>query len=401
MAVSQIWGVKSSPVETLKYIARFDKSDDGALVFSSLCSNDPKLANLQMTAHRRRYSKDKGILLHHGFVSFKKNEISKEKAYEFAQAFMENHFKGYQYFGSVHVDAEHVHFNFAVNAVGLNGMKYYGNKMGVIEMRAEVDRCCEEFRLSVVIPKGKGMSYKEWLESKRNNSWKVVIKSDIDTAIQIADSFEHFLEIMRSDGYYVKHGENVKHILFKKKGMERGSRGKTLGAEYTEQAIKDRIRFKEFNFIPLSEFRKPGKKLKPIEKELMRMYYRRPTLTNNVAMGIHLLNAYMTGERYKIMRYTPAKKKKIHMKYNSEIQKLEQQIRFCHQNNIKSREDLDQQIEDIRQQIILNASSNLSNKLEEYYALEESLDKIRDRNIIDKVQREVEKDEAVPEKKER
>ncbi|MDD4565851.1 MAG: relaxase/mobilization nuclease domain-containing protein [Eubacteriales bacterium] len=398
MAVSGISDVHVTPGKTLSYVGRPDKSEDGTLVFSSLCSNDPKLAHIQMKAHRKRFGKDKGVLLHHGYVSFKKDEISKEKAYEFAQEFMKRHYSDYQYFGSVHVDTDKIHFNFTINSVGLDGKKYSRNMKRIRELRAEVDRCCEEYNLSVVIPKGMGMSYKEWMEQKKNNSWKSIIKSDIDEAILKADSFEHFLALMRDEGYYVKHGSNVKHILFKKKGMQRGSRGKTLGDEYTEQAIKDRIKFKEFNFTPGSSLRKPRRRMKLVERELMSLYYRRPTLATNVAIGIYLLNAYVTGERYRIMRYSPPKKNKISSIYNVEVKKLAAQLRFCHEHGIRTREDLESQIADLEKQIQPNNSAKQKELLAEYYALKESLEEIRDRNIIEKIQREVEKEKHTPEK---
>ena len=402
MAISQIWGVKTSPGETLKYIARLEKSEDGSLVFSSLCSNDPKLAALQMKAYRQRFGKDSGILLHHGFVSFKRDEVSKEKAYEFAQEFMKRHFGDYQYFGSIHVDTNHIHFNFAINAVALDGKKYHGNKDGVREMRAEVDRCCEEYNLSVVVPKGQGMSYKEWMEKQKGNDWRTIIRSDIDNAIGMADSFEDFVKILQGEGYYIKHGSNVKHIVFKKEGMKnKGWRGRNLGEAYTEEAIKERIKFKEFDFAPSSGLRKPRRKMKPIAREMMRMYYRRPSMATNFAIGIHLLKSYMSGERNKILRYSPPKKHKIQSLYNAEIQKLTRQIRFCHDNGIRSRQDLEKRIEELNQEIRDGNAGELQSKLSAYYELRESLDNIRERNIAEHLKQEAERDERVSERQER
>ena len=64
----------------------------------------------------------------------------------------------------------------------------------------------------------------------------------MDRVIQKAINWEHFLKIMEQYGYEIKFG---KYIAFKQKNQQRFTRAKTIGANYTEEKIKDRIINKE------------------------------------------------------------------------------------------------------------------------------------------------------------
>ena len=64
----------------------------------------------------------------------------------------------------------------------------------------------------------------------------------MDRVIQKAINWEHFLKIMEQYGYEIKFG---KHIAFKQKNQHRFTRAKTIGTNYTEEKIKERIRNKD------------------------------------------------------------------------------------------------------------------------------------------------------------
>ena len=51
-------------------------------------------------------------------------------------------------------------------------------------------------------------------------------------------NWAEFIQKMTELGYEIKHG---KHIAFKQKGKERFTRSRTIGADYTEDRIKERI----------------------------------------------------------------------------------------------------------------------------------------------------------------
>lgn len=113
------------------------------------------------------------------------------------------------------------------------------------------DELCSEHQLSVISPTNqRGKKYKEWLADSNGSSWKAMLKNDIDEAIQTANTYEDFLDLIRAKGYEVK-GENfdeydLKYIAFRPLDRDRFTRGsvRSLGTEYTRERIKERIEAK-------------------------------------------------------------------------------------------------------------------------------------------------------------
>ena len=130
----------------------------------------------------------------------------------------------------------HIIFN-AVNYVDFHA--YRSNKKTYREMRHLSDEICAEHGLSVIPPsEGKGMDYKEYTEAKRGTSWKQKLKQTIDRCVITAKDYDEFLKLMQDAGYEIK---TVKYISFRAEGQERFARAKTIGDNYTEDRIKERI----------------------------------------------------------------------------------------------------------------------------------------------------------------
>ena len=110
---------------------------------------------------------------------------------------------------------------------------YYG-------IRNMSDKLCRENGLSVVVPgKGsKGKSYAEYQAEKTGTSWKGKLKTALDALIPQVSSFEELLQRLQAAGYEIKPG---KYVSCRAPGQERFTRLKTLGADYTEEAIRERI----------------------------------------------------------------------------------------------------------------------------------------------------------------
>ena len=108
------------------------------------------------------------------------------------------------------------------------------------ELRQLSDEICKEHGLSVIPPsQNKGMDYKEYTEAKRGTSWKQKLKQTIDRLVITAKNYDDFLRLMQEAGYEIKTG---KYISFRAEGQERFTRSKTIGENYTEERIKERIR---------------------------------------------------------------------------------------------------------------------------------------------------------------
>ena len=102
------------------------------------------------------------------------------------------------------------------------------------------DKLCREHGLSVVVPNrgSKGKSYAEYQAEKTGTSWKGKLKIAVDALIPQVSSFEELLSRLQAAGYETKPG---KYISCRAPGQERFTRLKTLGADYTEEAIRERI----------------------------------------------------------------------------------------------------------------------------------------------------------------
>ena len=64
------------------------------------------------------------------------------------------------------------------------------------------------------------------------------LQFDIDRMIKQSKSWKEFLKKMVELGYEIKYG---KHIAFKHKDKERFTRAKTIGEDYIEDRLKERI----------------------------------------------------------------------------------------------------------------------------------------------------------------
>jgi hypothetical protein len=86
--------------------------------------------------------------------------------------------------------------------------------------------------------RGRGVSYAEYAADQAGGSFKSKLKAAVDALIPQAKDFNDFLKRLEERGYEIKRG---KYISVRAPGRERFTRTKTLGADYTEDAITKRI----------------------------------------------------------------------------------------------------------------------------------------------------------------
>ena len=181
-------------------------------------------------------------LAFHLIQSFEPGEVDCEKAHTIGKQLADAVTKGqHEYVLTTHIDKGHIHNHIifcAVNFVDYH--KYNSNKRSYYGIRNISDKLCRENGLSVVIPgKGsKGKSYAEYQAEKTGTSWKGKLKIAVDTLIPQVASFEELLQRLQAAGYEIKPG---KYVSCRAPGQERFTRLKTLGADYTEEAVRERI----------------------------------------------------------------------------------------------------------------------------------------------------------------
>ena len=240
MAVTKIKPVKSTLKKALDYIQNPDKTDGKMLVSSFGCS--PETADIEFEFTIAQALNRGNNLAHHLIQSFEPGEVDYQKAHEIGKQLADAVTKGqYEYVLTTHIDKGHVHNHIifcAVNFVDYH--KYNSNKRSYYGIRNMSDRLCRENGLSVVAPQkgGKGKSYAEYLADKTGTSWKGKLKIAVDALIPQVSSFEELLSRLQAAGHEIKPG---KYVSCRAPGQERFTRLKTLGADYTEEAIRERI----------------------------------------------------------------------------------------------------------------------------------------------------------------
>ena len=251
--------IKTSLKNSLKYILNPSKNEEGLLVSGSNCPINGSLAYKIMEKTKEEYNKKDKIQGIHFIQSFRPEEnITPQTAHEVGRKWADKFLNSYEYLLSTHKDKGHIHNHIIINSVSFEtGKKYLKNDRELREIRKLSDEVCREYGLDIIEPKkeNRNKSYKEWKSHKENISWKDKIKIDINETIEESKTYEDFLEKMKSRGYELKYG-NSKYNTFKHKEMGRSIRGKTLGEDYTEKKIKDRIEeFKRSKLIYLSKYR--------------------------------------------------------------------------------------------------------------------------------------------------
>ena len=239
MAVTEIHAVKSTLNKALDYIMNPKKTDDTLLVDGYHCA--PETAVLQFNLTKKNFGKENGILGFHVIQSFSPGEVNYETAHRLGQELADKIFAGkFLYVCATHIDRGHVHNHIIANSVSFeDGRKFLSRRSTMYEIRNISDELCRENGLSVIEkPKEKGRSQYERGLEKKGQSWKALLRKNIDKAILNATDFDDFLRIMDSLHYEIKRG---KYISFRAEGQERFTRGKTLGYDYTEERLRERI----------------------------------------------------------------------------------------------------------------------------------------------------------------
>ena len=68
-----------------------------------------------------------------------------------------------------------------------------------------------------------------------------MVSADVDLSILQSVSYKDFIHAMKDKNYTMRYGDNYKYNSFKHEEMKRSIRGRTLGYDYTEEKIKERI----------------------------------------------------------------------------------------------------------------------------------------------------------------
>lgn len=241
MAITKTHPIKSTLKAAIAYICNPDKTDGKLLISTYGCTAETADIEFGWT---RRHAIDRGYnynLGRHLIQAFSPGEVSPEEAHEIGMQLAKEILGGkYEFVLTTHVDKGHIHNHLIFNAVSFVDHKHYhSNKRSYHFIRRTSDRLCQEHGLSVIVPgQDKGKSYIEHTAAKAGTSYKARLKAAIDRLIPACKDLEDLLSRLQREGYEIKRG---KYISCRASDQERFTRLKTLGIDYTEEAISSRI----------------------------------------------------------------------------------------------------------------------------------------------------------------
>ena len=239
MAVTKTHPIKSTLKAAIDYICNPAKTDGSLLISSYGCSAETADVEFVWT---RRHAIDKGENLgRHLIQAFAPGEVTPEEAHQIGLELAKEILGGkYEFVLTTHIDRGHIHNHVIWNAVSFTDHRHYhSNKRSYYEIRRASDQLCKEHGLSVIVPgQEKGKSYVEHQAVKSGTSYKAKLKSTIDRLLPACTDLEYLLRRLQEEGYEIRRG---KYISCRASNQERFTRLKTLGIDYTEEALAARI----------------------------------------------------------------------------------------------------------------------------------------------------------------
>lgn len=231
---------------TANYVKNPDKTNGGELVTAYQCN--PAIADQEFLFSKRQYvaitgriQKERDVIAYHLRQSFKPGEVTPELAnkigYDLAMSLMKGK---HAFIVCTHVDKHHIHSHIVFNSTALDCTRKFKNFWrSSFAIRRISDTLCLGNGLSVIEdPKPSRGSYGTWLGTDKSLTVRGQLKRIMDAALSDCKDFDSFIAAMKAAGAEVKRG---KHLAFKIPGGKKFVRCSSLGEDYSETAIMERI----------------------------------------------------------------------------------------------------------------------------------------------------------------
>ena len=230
---------------TTDYVKNPEKTNGGDLVTAYQCN--PSIVDQEFLFSKRQYAaitgrdqKEHDVIAYHLRQSFKPGEVTPELANKISYDLAMSLTKGkHAFIVCTHVDKQHIHSHIVFNSTALDCTRKFRNFLrSSFAVRKISDILCLENGLSVIEnPKPSRGSYGTWLGEKPPTI-REQLERIIDAALTDCKDFDSFLAALKKLGVEVKRG---KHLAFKIPGGKKFVRCSSLGKDYSEAAILDRI----------------------------------------------------------------------------------------------------------------------------------------------------------------
>ena len=242
--------------ETVDYALNREKTETDCFESGLGCTTQS--AYEDMRANAVRWHKTDGVQGYHLVQSFAEGEVTPELAHKIGLELAERVLGGrYQAIVTTHLNTSHYHNHIVWSSVAMNsGRKYHSNaKSYALEIRAVSDELCVKYGLSIIQTERAAQvskPYAEWLAEKNGQpTWRTVIRQDVDAALAEALTWRQFIRELESKGYELNF--NHKYPTLRPPGKTRPVRFKTLGRQYTSEALQIRILYPDARWHFLQE----------------------------------------------------------------------------------------------------------------------------------------------------
>lgn len=235
--------------QALDYVTEPHKTGNGEWIGALNCQKENAYPQMRQT--KEAFGKTDQRQGYHLIISFAEGEVDAQTAFEVIGKFAEEYLgQDYEALYAVHDNTEHIHGHIIFNSVSFrNGIKYrYKKGDWAKKIQPVTNRLCEEYGLSTIeIAEDRAKpseNYKEWNDFRDGKFvWSDMIKRDIDACILQSATYESFLAMLSDMGYGIKNACRAegKYLAIKPMGLTRFRRCKSLGENYTEERIRERI----------------------------------------------------------------------------------------------------------------------------------------------------------------
>ena len=234
-----------------RYISQEEKirdMDGRQLISGQNCT--PQLADREFQATRSAHRKDSPVWFYHYVQSFSPDEvITGEQAHQLAKEFAARAWPDSEVLIATHLDAEHIHSHFVVNAVCWeSGKMLRQGPNPLCSLRQLSDELCLEHGFAVLPQQKKkqtqGMGTREYRSAAKGESWKFRLMNTIDQCMRYAETREEFISLMESEGYQVRWTEGRKNITYTTPEGMKCRDDRLHETKYTKEVMEDEFRIR-------------------------------------------------------------------------------------------------------------------------------------------------------------
>jgi hypothetical protein len=222
----------------INYVKDIEKTSDKILSGKD-CT--PTNALNKMICTKKVWGKTNKRQYHHIIQSFLPGEVSAEVAHKIGQKLAAKEFKDYEVLIATHIDREHYHNHLIVNSVSfIDGKKYKGTRVSLVDLKEESDKLCVEYGLSVIekpFKKIRDTTAERKLRERGIKPWKDELRDYIDDALSNTNDLSKLSKYLKFH-YGVDVKIKNKNISFRHPDKQKFCRGKKLGIAWTKESIE-------------------------------------------------------------------------------------------------------------------------------------------------------------------